>query len=94
MIVLQILGGSLIQCFATIFDRLNFDWTNVKFFFCDERKVPFSDADSTFGEYKKNFLSKVSSKINENQFVLIDHTLSGSSLVSVTCKGHTVSIAQ
>lgn len=79
-------GGSLIQSFIAIFDRINFDWQKVKFFFCDERKVDFNNADSTFGEYKRNFLSKVSPKITENQFVVIEPNLSGKILVTFICK--------
>ena len=35
------------------------DWSKVKFVFCDERLVPFDDADSTYGVYKKSDIFKL-----------------------------------
>ena len=35
------------------------DWSKVKFVFCDERLVPFDDADSTYGVYKNSDIFKL-----------------------------------
>ncbi len=46
-----------------------------KFFFCDERVVPYDSADSTFGAYKKAFRNIVN--VTEDQFVTINPDLNG-----------------
>lgn len=50
-------------------------WQNWRFFFCDERVVPFGDSESTFGLYKKNFLDKI--PVTEDQFIKINPELDG-----------------
>jgi len=50
------------------------DWSKVKFVFCDERLVPFDDADSTYGVYKKSDIFKLEG-VSESSFVVIDPTL-------------------
>lgn len=67
-------GGSLVNYLARIADSgLATDWTKWKLFFCDERYVPQTDEDSTFGQYKKLFVPKT--KLASDQFVVIDEKL-------------------
>lgn len=63
-------GGSLTKWLCTILPTIETEWAKWMVFFCDERHVPDSDEDSTFGYYKKNLLPKV--PLSENQFVTID----------------------
>lgn len=51
------------------------DWTKWKFIFCDERVVPFDNAECTFSIYKNNLFSKI--PFNDEQFVIIDPSLPG-----------------
>ncbi|XP_013783150.1 6-phosphogluconolactonase-like [Limulus polyphemus] len=66
-------GGSLIKYLVNGLPSVKTDWTKWRFFFCDERLVPFDDNESTYGAYKRDFLSHV--PVLENQFVVIDPTL-------------------
>lgn len=66
-------GGSLVRYMATGAQSSKTDWSKWKLFFCDERFVKFDDADSTFGQYRNEFIPKTSLK--EDQFVTIDTTL-------------------
>lgn len=61
-------GGSLIKYLAAGAEKCNTDWTKWQLFFCDERYVPEDDEDSTFGQYKKHFLTKT--KLTEAQFAV------------------------
>ncbi len=51
------------------------DWHRVRFFFCDERVVPFTSDDSTYKVYREVLVEKVEG-IGEDSFVTIDPTLS------------------
>lgn len=66
-------GGSLIRYMATGAESSATDWSKWKLFFCDERFVKFDDADSTYGQYRSEFIPKT--KLKEDQFVTIDTTL-------------------
>lgn len=66
-------GGSLIKYMATGASTAKTDWTKWKLFFCDERYVPEESEDSTYGQYKREFVSKTGLKLN--QFSTIDSTL-------------------
>ncbi|KAJ6646595.1 6-phosphogluconolactonase [Pseudolycoriella hygida] len=66
-------GGSVIKFLATGGRDSTTDWSKWKLFFCDERFVEFDDAESTFGQYKKEFIPNTDLK--ESQFVKIDKTL-------------------
>lgn len=59
------------------FPNLTTDWSKWKFFFCDERIVPFHDDDSTFGAYKKAFNGIID--VTDDQFVTVNPDLSGKS---------------
>lgn len=67
-------GGSLVGMLASVLPGVNTDWSRWRFFFCDERVVPFADADSTYGCYKAQLMPQLGLK--EEQFVVIDPSLS------------------
>ena len=54
------------------------DWAKVKFVFCDERLVPFDDADSTYGVYKKSDIFKL--KVIHSTFTRIRNQLKAENL--------------
>lgn len=51
------------------------DWSKWRFFFCDERIVPFDNEESTYGQYKASLIGKI--PITEDQFITIDTEHSG-----------------
>ena len=53
-----------------ILPEISTDFSKWRIFFCDERLVPFSDEDSTFGFYKKNLMPLV--PLTEDQFFTIN----------------------
>ncbi|KAM4747211.1 6-phosphogluconolactonase isoform 1-T2 [Rhinophrynus dorsalis] len=67
-------GGSLIQLLSRELPKtagLNTDGWKVAF--CDERLVPFTDPESTYGEYKRHFVPI--GILSDSQFVTIDPSL-------------------
>uniref|UniRef100_A0A1I8QA94 6-phosphogluconolactonase n=1 Tax=Stomoxys calcitrans TaxID=35570 RepID=A0A1I8QA94_STOCA len=68
-------GGSLVSYLSSALESIkSSDLDKWQFFFCDERFVPDTDGDSTYGVYKTALIPKTTLK--EKQFVWID--LSGS----------------
>lgn len=67
-------GGSMVGMLATILPEVKTDWKKWRFFFCDERLVPFENADSTFGCYNAQLTAKLGLK--EDQFVVVNPSLS------------------
>lgn len=55
--------------------NISTDWSKWRFFFCDERVVPFDNGESTYGLYKTGLIGTV--PITEDQFIKIDPELSG-----------------
>ena len=51
------------------------EWDKWTLFFCDERLVPFSDADSTYKIYLAGLVGKT--PLKEEQFVVINPDLEG-----------------
>ncbi|KAG8190088.1 hypothetical protein JTE90_006028 [Oedothorax gibbosus] len=66
-------GGSLIKFLCKGLPTISTAWPKWKFFFCDERLVPFDNPESTFGCYRKDLLS--ATPVTEDQFVTIDPNL-------------------
>lgn len=66
---------------AKIFANMSTDWSKWKFFFCDERLVPFDNPDSTFGAYKKALADVID--ITEEHFITIDPELSGRETLTI-----------
>lgn len=66
-------GGSLIKYMSMGASTTRTDWPKWKLFFCDERYVPEESEDSTFGQYKREFVPKTGLKLS--QFSTIDSTL-------------------
>ncbi|XP_015517699.1 6-phosphogluconolactonase [Neodiprion pinetum] len=67
-------GGSLINYLAEGLPTITTDWTKWRFFFCDERVVPFNNEESTYGVYKMHLMGKI--PITEEQFIKINPDLS------------------
>uniref|UniRef100_U5EWT6 6-phosphogluconolactonase n=1 Tax=Corethrella appendiculata TaxID=1370023 RepID=U5EWT6_9DIPT len=65
-------GGSMPNQLEEIFDVVRSDYDKWKLFFCDERYVPENDGDSTFGAYKKAWLSRDNCALKESQFARIN----------------------
>ncbi|XP_074597159.1 6-phosphogluconolactonase [Brevipalpus obovatus] len=74
-------GGSLVGLLCKVLPILkdSVDMGKWRFFFCDERMVPFDDGESTFGAYWKA-LEPIASQfsLSQNQFATINHSLDGS----------------
>lgn len=56
---LGVSGGSIINILSEKLASQKVDWTKWKVFFCDERLTPFSDPESTYGQYKKKLIDVV-----------------------------------
>lgn len=68
-------GGSVLKFLTTSLPMVKTDFSKWRVFFCDERLVPFDDAESTFGVYKKELVGKINLK--EEQFVKIKQGVAG-----------------
>lgn len=53
------------------------NYSRVRFIFCDERLVPFDDAESTFGAYKKTFIPEMEGNVTDENFIVIDPRMAG-----------------
>ncbi|XP_064457035.1 6-phosphogluconolactonase-like isoform X2 [Ornithodoros turicata] len=69
-------GGSMVNMLSSVLPAVKTDWMKWRFFFCDERLVPFSSKDSTFGCYKTELIPKLG--LTEDQFITINPILTGS----------------
>lgn len=69
-------GGSLVGFLTTALPKIKTDFSKWRIFFCDERVVPVSDPESTFGVYKKAFIDSGAVDLNENQFIQIKQGVS------------------
>uniref|UniRef100_A0A1B6CM29 6-phosphogluconolactonase n=1 Tax=Clastoptera arizonana TaxID=38151 RepID=A0A1B6CM29_9HEMI len=66
-------GGSLVNFLSKGLPTIRTDWSKWRFFFCDERVVPFESNDSTFGLYRSSLIGTV--PITEDQFIKINPDL-------------------
>ncbi|KAI7803290.1 6-phosphogluconolactonase [Triplophysa rosa] len=67
-------GGSLVNILGKDLPAVqNLDCSKWLIGFCDERLVPFNDAESTYGLYKNHLFSKIN--IPENRILAIDPSL-------------------
>lgn len=64
-------GGSLIKYLCHGLPSITTDWPKWQLFFCDERYVPETDLDSTFGNYNDLLVKKVE-HLSASQFVKIN----------------------
>lgn len=76
-------GGSLVKFLSEGLPTITTDWSKWRFFFCDERIVPFDNEESTYGVYKASLIGKL--PIAENQFVTVDPELSGTEANARSC---------
>ncbi|XP_034943492.1 6-phosphogluconolactonase [Chelonus insularis] len=67
-------GGSLINFLAEGLPTIKTDWSKWRFFFCDERIVPFDNEESTFGQYKTKLIGKI--PVTADQFITVDSDIS------------------
>lgn len=67
-------GGSLVNILVQTLPNVSTDWSKWRFFFCDERVVPFENGESTYGSYRTSLIGVV--PITEDQFIKIDPELS------------------
>lgn len=65
----------MIKFLADGLPTIKTDWSKWRFFFCDERVVPFDSKDSTYGLYKSSLIGKI--PITEDQFIIIDPEMDG-----------------
>jgi len=73
IITIGVSGGSLIDLLASIVPRLQFPWARLRFFFVDERFVPFTSEESTYGNYQSKLFRQL--PITEKNIIKIDPTL-------------------
>lgn len=71
-------GGSLVKYLAQLAadgdaKLQQTEWSKWQVFFCDERYVPESDADSTYGQYKQAFVPHTG--LTEEQFLRLNDSL-------------------
>ncbi|KAI4488205.1 PREDICTED: 6-phosphogluconolactonase [Polistes canadensis] len=67
-------GGSFVNILVKTLPNVSTDWSKWRFFFCDERVVPFENGESTYGSYRTSLIGVV--PITEDQFIKIDPELS------------------
>jgi 6-phosphogluconolactonase len=66
-------GGSLIDLLVTILPRLQLPWGRLRFFFVDERFVPYTSEESTYGNYQSKLFRQL--PLTEKNIIKIDPTL-------------------
>jgi len=66
-------GGSLAKFLCSGLGKIETDWRRWRLFFCDERLVPFSSPDSTWGLYKNSLLQVT--PLTEQQFITVNTDL-------------------
>lgn len=64
-------GGSLVKYLSQGLPGITTNWSKWQLFFCDERYVPESDADSTFGTYNEQLVKNIPA-LSADQFVKIN----------------------
>ena len=65
----------MVQQLSECLPQVKTDWSKWRFFFCDERVVPFNSTESTYGMYKTKLIGKI--PITEDQFIKIKPDASG-----------------
>ncbi|KAL5011515.1 hypothetical protein ScPMuIL_010066 [Solemya velum] len=56
---LGVTGGSMVKVLCEGLPKHTADWAKWKVFFCDERHVPYTDKECSYGDYKANLLTAV-----------------------------------
>jgi len=73
IITIGLSGGSLIDLLTSIVPRLQLPWARLRFFFVDERFVPFTSDESTYGNYQSKLFRQL--PLTEKNIIKIDPTL-------------------
>ena len=66
-------GGSMIDSLASIVPRLQLPWSRLRFFFVDERFVPFTSEESNFGNYQTKLFRQL--PLTDKNVIKIDPNL-------------------
>jgi len=72
-ITIGLSGGSLIDILVSILPRLQLPWARLRFFFVDERFVPFSSEDSTYAVYQAKLFRQL--PLTDKNIIKIDPNL-------------------
>lgn len=70
IITIGLSGGSLIDTLTSILPRLQLPWGRLRFFFVDERFVPFASEESNCGSYQTKLFRQL--PLTEKNIVKID----------------------
>ena len=70
IITIGLSGGSLIDTLTSILPRLQLPWARLRFFFVDERFVPFASEESSYGSYQTKLFRQL--PLTEKNIVKID----------------------
>ncbi|UJR29392.1 hypothetical protein I4U23_010604 [Adineta vaga] len=73
LITIGLSGGSIIELLPSILPRLQLPWAHLRFFFVDERFVPFTSDDSTYAGYQTKLFRKL--PLTEKNVIKIDPDL-------------------
>jgi 6-phosphogluconolactonase len=73
IITIGLSGGSMIDLLASMLPRLQLPWARLRFFFVDERFVPFTSAESTYGNYQSKLFRQL--PLTEKNIIKIDSHL-------------------
>ncbi len=73
IITIGLSGGSMIDLLASMLPRLQLPWARLRFFFVDERFVPFTSNESTYGNYQSKLFRQL--PLNEKNVIKIDPNL-------------------
>ncbi len=73
IITIGLSGGSLIDLLASMLPRLQLPWARLRFFFVDERFVPFTSNESTYGNYQSKLFRQL--PLIEKNIIKIDPNL-------------------
>ncbi|CAF1446822.1 unnamed protein product [Rotaria magnacalcarata] len=73
IITIGLSGGSLVDLHASMLPRLRLPWARLKFFFVDQRFVPFTSDDSTYRNYQSKLFRQL--PLTENNIIKIDANL-------------------
>jgi len=72
-IIMGLSGGSLVHTMMDVLPSLNEDYLErLRFVFCDERRVPFDNLESTYGQYAKFVLPRLQPSVSKDQFLCVN----------------------
>ena len=69
-------GGSMVDVLSQVLPSVRTEWSVWRIFLCDERLVPEDDADSNYGQFKRDLLSRTD-LLTADQFFAVNTALDG-----------------